>query len=487
MNFSYDDLNALRQNNKTWRLLNAEHAPLILSFMQQAFVHKGRSMAPESELCQILENIIFNAAQGSITFSGTPASYLNDWSQESKRYLRKTYQSGSDEPFYDITPVSQKALEFVNSLHKYEFVGTASRFRSVIDILRQITLGTIARPEEIIASLKEEIKELTDKLQRAEKGQIPRLSELEVLDRFQQFEQLARGLLSDFRTVEYNLRDLDKGIRQKIAKWTGSKGELLSEVLDNSDGIENSKQGQSVTAFSSLLLNPSLQDEVRGMIDKLYELTAVRRLSYDENVRKIYRGWVNGNEHIQNTMGALSKQLKHFIDDKVYLENRRILELIRDIEKQVIDRGLLEDRQFLDAFQSFEMEMPYAEITLPFERPLYTVKEKTALNSFKVSVGSNDTNADVLFDIDAVDRSELIHNIRSQLSKHEVISFKELCDAHPIKQGLAEILSYFQVIEDNFAETFDESILDVIEWQAMDDPKLRRKTRVKRLYIRERL
>ena len=487
MNFDYDDLASLRHYNQTWKLLNAEHAPLILSFFNEAFVKRGVTIAPESELCQILENVIFLATDGNRLFTKPASSYLTEWSSESKRWLRRTYRGGSDEPYYDITPSSQKALEFINSLHSYSFVGTESRFRAIIELLRQITLGTVAKPAEIIEGLQKQIDKLTLQLENAKKGQIERLSEIEVLDRFQQFEQHARTLLSDFKTVEYNLRDLDKGIRQKIAKWDGAKGELLSDVLENSDGIENSQQCRSVSAFSSLLLNPNLQDEVRHMIDELYELGPIQKINYDKNVKNVYPGWISGNEHIQKTMGALSKQLKQFIDDKVFLENRRILELLRDIEKTVIDNSLLDNKEFLDGFTDFSLELPEAMINLPFERTLYTPKEKINIDSEDVEVGQDEQlNVDKLFDISSVDRGELLHNIRILLSDKQEVSLADVIQKFPLKQGLAELLCYFSVLDDNFEIREDPEIEDEFVWASSDEPEIMRSTRTKRIYIKER-
>ena len=49
-------------------------------------------------------------------------------------------------------------------------------------------------------------------------------------DRYQQFADLARELLADFREVEANFRALDRDMRERIAAWDGSKGELLDEM-----------------------------------------------------------------------------------------------------------------------------------------------------------------------------------------------------------------------------------------------------------------
>jgi hypothetical protein len=37
----------------------------------------------------------------------------------------------------------------------------------------------------------------------------------------------ARGLLSDFRQLEHSFHELDRELRERVATWEGSKGELL--------------------------------------------------------------------------------------------------------------------------------------------------------------------------------------------------------------------------------------------------------------------
>ena len=73
-------------------------------------------------------------------------------------------------------------------------------------------------------------------------GDVPLLDDTEIKDRFQQFTQLARELLTDFREVEHNFRQLDRRVRERIALWEGAKGELLEEIMGERDAIGYSDQ-----------------------------------------------------------------------------------------------------------------------------------------------------------------------------------------------------------------------------------------------------
>ena len=60
---------------------------------------------------------------------------------------------------------------------------------------------------------------------------------------------MAKALLSDFRQVEQNFRDLDRGVREQIATFDGEKGALLDTIFGEHDVIVESDEGKSFRAF----------------------------------------------------------------------------------------------------------------------------------------------------------------------------------------------------------------------------------------------
>ena len=84
---------------------------------------------------------------------------------------------------------------------------------------------------------------------------MPLLDDTALKDRFQQFTQGARELLSDFREVEHNFRQLDRRVRERIALWEGGKGALLEDIMGERDSIADSDQGNSFRAFWDFLMS----------------------------------------------------------------------------------------------------------------------------------------------------------------------------------------------------------------------------------------
>ena len=119
-------------------------------------------------------------------------------------------------------------------------MGTESRLLTLFALLEQISAGTEADPIKRVDDLRKKRDELDAEIARVLAGDLPLLDDTAVKDRFQQFQQLARELLADFREVEHNFRLLDRKVREKIALWEGAKGALLDEIMGERDAIGDS-------------------------------------------------------------------------------------------------------------------------------------------------------------------------------------------------------------------------------------------------------
>src|SRR6266700_7919056 len=228
----FDEIAWLRANSPAWRLLRAENAPLVLSFLHRVFVADNVRSIPAAELASRLDDELFALNERTPgSFPKQARAYLDDWASPQAGWLRKYYPEGTDEPHFDATPAVEKALQWVGSLKEREFVGTESRLHTIIDLLRQIVFGTETDPQQRIAELRRQRQEIDDQIARIQGGELDLLDASAVRDRYQQFSATARELLADFRQVEENFRKLDRQLREKITGWHGGKGELLDDVL----------------------------------------------------------------------------------------------------------------------------------------------------------------------------------------------------------------------------------------------------------------
>jgi hypothetical protein len=248
--------------------------------------------------------------------------------------LRKYYPAGQDEPHYDLAAPTETALTWLQGLGQRNFIGTESRLLTVFDLLNQIIEGSELNPRTRIAELQKKKAEIDAEIEQIRHGRIDLMDPTQVRERFLQMAVTARELLSDFRAVDQNFRALDRTVREQVSTWDGSKGALLEEIFGKRDLIADSDEGKSFRAFWDLLMSPSRQDELDTLLARVMALPSVRALAPDARLQRIHYDWLEAGEVTQRTVARLSEQLRHYLDDQAWLENRRIMQLVRDIEQK---------------------------------------------------------------------------------------------------------------------------------------------------------
>ena len=97
MPLDYTTLELLRQNHPAWRLLRAQHAPLVAGFLHRAFIASNVRVISQADLVEALEDELFALREhaGEQAFPGSAQGYLNDWAENDKGWLRKFYPAGT--------------------------------------------------------------------------------------------------------------------------------------------------------------------------------------------------------------------------------------------------------------------------------------------------------------------------------------------------------------------------------------------------------
>lgn len=463
----YHDIESMRRLHPAWRLLRADHAALIIDFLCRVFVAPNRRIIGHHELIDKLEDFLYYLRESAEAeaFPQSALAYVETWSSDQNAWLRKYYVNETDEPQYDLTPMTERAIEWVMSLEERQFVGTESRLMTVFDLLRQIVEGTQADPQRRTADLERRRALLDEEIERARHGDFSILEAAQVKDRFRQLESTALRLLADFRQVEQNFRTVDRSARERIARWEGTKGALLAEIFEDCDVISHSDEGKSFQAFWDFLVSPSRQDELSALLREVFALDEVRAIEPDRRLLRIHFDWLKAGESAQRTVARLSGQLRRLVDDRVVLENRRIAQLIREIEGQAIDV-----RDHAPAILAFlELDDTVATINVPMDRPLYTPPLTSKLLDHLVTDGVASTVPDALFDQFFVDKPARAAFIRRALADREAISLGELILQHPLEHGLAEIIVYFTLGAERAGTTIDDMKTERFEWQDADN------------------
>lgn len=467
MTLDYATLDLLRQNHPAWRLLRSDHAPLVASFLQRVFIVPNVRVMAQADLSEALEDELFALRErlGNEAFPKTALEYLNDWASTEKGWLRKFYTHGSDEPHFDLTPSSEKAIAWLATLVERSFIGTESRLLTLFELLKQMNEGSETDPQARMAELHKRRDEIDAEIARVQAGDVPLLDDTALKDRFQQFTQLARELLTDFREVEHNFRNLDRRVRERIALWEGAKGALLEEIMGERDAIADSDQGRSFRAFWDFLMSSSRQEALSVLLERVLSLPPIAELKPDVRTRRIHYDWLEAGEHTQRTVAQLSQQLRRFLDDQAWLENRRIMDILRGLEVKAL--ALRASPPVGEVMQIADMA---ATIELPMERPLYTVNVKTAIANIELQSGDSEQDAEysmkALYSQIVIDKEQLTRHIRHALQDRSQISLGTLCGLRPLQHGLAELIAYLALGSETFKTVVDEETTETILWRS---------------------
>lgn len=461
----YSQLESLRKGHPAWRLLAADNAVLVASFLHRTFIAPNVRTCPEQELVSKLDDYLYhlNRADIGAAFPREAGDYLDDWASDRCGWLRKYYTGDADVPVYDLAPAAELALTWLAGLGARSFIGTQSRLMTILQILRQLVQATETDAEVRLRELKRQRAEMDAEIARVSEGRIDILEPSSVRDRFQEVVATAKSLLADFRAVEQSFRDLDRDVRERIATWDGGKGALLDDVFGARDAITESDQGRSFTGFWDLLMSEARQEELETLLAKVLALDAVRELKPDRRIGRVHYDWIAAGESTQATVARLSSELRRYLDDKVWLENRRIMQILRDIEQNALVLRVVPPS---GGFAEIDDLAPH--VNLVADRPLYSVPLKPEIDDSLEVASGDEVSADALFDRVHVDKARLAENVWTALRRKDQVSLSEVVASFPLEQGLAELVTYLSVAADNEDAVIDDTSRQTIGWTDLD-------------------
>ena len=461
----YFAIRALRENHPGWALLCAQTAPLALSFFMAAFTMPNRRNLGRQELVDTLDDVLFRLRDslGHGAFPRPAAEYLDEWAAPEKAWLRKYYAEGHDEPVYDLTASTEDVVRWVEGLEGREFVATQSRLSGIFALLKALVQGSETDPQVRLAELRAERERIDAEIERVSSGEIQVMGAPEARDHFQQVTGQAKALLADFREVEQNFRALDRQVRERIATWEGTQGELLEDIFSNQQDITGSLQGRTFQGLWDYLMSPSQRSELLSLLDRASRIDALQGLAGLDSLTMMHQDWLPAVEETQATVRRLSQQLRRLLDDKVFLENKRVMRLIRSIEGHALALRPAEPRGIVAEIGSQQVE-----VGLPFERPLYSPSGRVTIDDDVEMADDGGVDAEALFGQFAVDRARLRGQIDAVLETADQATLADIVDAHPIEQGLAEVVTYFQLASESPWATIDAGRQQRLAWTLPD-------------------
>lgn len=458
----YEYIRYLKDHNPSVRLLRLENAPLIMSFLYQHFKSDNNIVLSSIELTTRLSDYLHSLREnyGDDIYPDTAKNYLDKWTTEG--FLRKYYTPDSDELVFELTPATEKAIEWIRDMDKKEFVGTESRLLKIFEILKEIVYKSSDDPQKRMVELERQRQDIEKEIEKIMAGEIEKFSETQIKERFYEVYDTARKLISDFRQIEYNFREIDRSLREKQLNSNLKKGKLLEDVFRSHDLLWQTDQGNSFRAFWEFLMSQSKQEELDDLIESVNRLPAVRDIKNDDFINRIKVSMIEAGDKVNKTIHHLVEQLRKYLDDKTLLENKRIIEVIRGIKASALEIknnptiGYSGNKDFMTVEDK-------PDIKLIMERPLFSPAKGVEIRGAELEEGNADSvDASVLYRQLYIDYDILKNNIRELLKFKTQATLKQITDVYPIEKGLIEILAYYDIAGKDSKSFINDEITEAI-------------------------
>lgn len=464
----HDEIKHKLKASASLKLLRSQNAALILSFLYKQFKLAQRVSVTQVEIESKLDDYLeFLRADDPELYPRSPKEYISEWCED--QLLRKSFDS-SDDPVFTLTPEAEKAIAWVEDLQKQdEFIGTESRFLQIFSLLKEIQDRSTADVEIRIGQLEQDRDRIQQEIDEIrEIGVVERYNQTQLQERFLLVNKVTRQLIADFRDIEQNFRNLTRKVQESQLEKNSRKGMVISRVLDADQELKESDQGRSFYAFWNFLMSSSKRQELKSMIQTLYQLEDLQPLTQEYGLlRRIERSLLNAGEYIVQSNHRLTEKLRQMLDERNLQENRRVAELITDVQRlalQVSHNTLTESD-----FWILEGE---PAVHLVMARPLHPLEESEvptfSLNFTDLPNITLDEEIAELYQQFYVDEDLLAQRISRTLEHSSTISLTDLIQLYPVTQGLPEIVAYLAIATQSDRHSINTSIIDSITVSSLE-------------------
>src|SRR5690554_587166 len=323
------------------RLRNRE---MIIEFLTNTFSSGQNSISSDYIHIQLtdflefkqIENDEDNDINSFDTYEEKAKKYILQWTN--KGFLTN-YLDEQGDVFYELSAHSSKTIDWLASLKKEEFVGTESKFNNILNQLKELVEFTNEDAEKRILLLEEKKLEIEQQIQRLKIGEdVKVFEEFEIVPRFNQINQSAKELLTDFKEVEDNFKEITKEIYQKHADGSLTKSDILEFTFDALDELKNSQQGKSFYAFWSFILNPELQNSWEILTKELYKTLEEKSIPVNDPFLKgMKRHLHNSGQRVYKANDKMAEKLSRIIRESETSKSEAIKTTIQEIKKQLLE------------------------------------------------------------------------------------------------------------------------------------------------------
>jgi len=466
------------RNSPSVALLRARNCGIITEFLAEVF---GDMPAVSHEnihslLAEYLNSHEFEDEEESDilytdTYEEKASKYIRNWTDSG---FLTNYRNEDGEIYFELSSHSSKVLDWLAGLKQEEYIGTESKFKSIISQLRELVEYTNEDREKRLRLLVDKKMEIEHQIQQLQMGEdIKVFEEFEIVPRFQQINKLAKELLTDFKDVDDNFKNIIKEIYQKQIDPTLKKGGILQYTFDALDELKSSSQGKSFYAFWEFLLAREMQSELDTLITDLFRTLKEKNIDGgDTFLQNMVEYLYESGRKVYQTNDKMADKLSRIIRENEISRSDVSKRLVQEIKNTLIE--ISKKGQKPDVSLSVDDGM---EISIPFDRKItFEQNESTEYDSIPetetLSIEDLGELGKVFSNV-YVDRKILVKNIHETMKGKSQVTLLDVVEQFPLKQGLPELFAYFGALGQFQHKTVNEEKRQAIVFDHQNNKRIR--------------
>ena len=463
-----------------WRLLASGNGPTVIGLLQSHLYESDRSLPASIFHERIGRDIEELRAQGE-DFPQTAQAYVAGWLADG--YLERRFPPGAAEEEYELSTAAVESVRFVSSMARPHAAATESRLTLVIDALARLAEDTDTDKFRRIDRLMAEQARIDKEIDAIQKGQMRVLPHSSALERTREIISLADDLAGDFRRVRDQFDRLNRDLRERVMDNDGSRGEVLDSLFAGIDLISESEAGRTFSAFWRLLTDPEQAATLDQALDSVMSRGFVAQLDAKDRrfLLRLMRTLLEQGGMVHEVLQTFARSLKHFVQSREYLEQRRLNQLLKDAQRTALT---LKDEVRATETLQYTLELTSSRLRSLSQWVLYD----PSLQAFSAQMADGDAPPIDLESIgelvaqSEIDFRTLKANVRSVLEQRSQASIADVLCLFPAAQGLGSVVGLLAL---GSRHGFKGEQNETVAWVGDDDQ--RRSARIPRIFfLRER-
>ena len=315
-----------------WRLLASANGPFVIGLLQSHLYESERSLPASILHERIGRDLEVLRAQGE-DFPQTAQAYIAGWLAEG--YLERRFPAGANEEEYELSTAAVEAIRFLSSLEQPHSAATESRLALVIQALVKLAEDTDTDQARRIERLEAEKTRIEKEIEDIQDGRMRVIPYPSALEQIREIISLADELTGDFRRVRDQFDQINRKLREQLIDNEGSRGGVLDSVFAGYDQIDESEAGKTFTAFWRLLTDPEQSAVFDEALENIMRREFFNQLELKDRrfLRRMTGNLLEQGGMVHNVQQDLARSLKHFVQSREYLEQRRLNQILKDAQR----------------------------------------------------------------------------------------------------------------------------------------------------------